>query len=54
MTPYIAAAHPAWVNEEDKIISFHQVDGYEPVVFEQCSSFTAFILQMIEQHFKFQ
>lgn len=49
-----AAVHAVWICEEDKIVSFHSVDGYEKIVFDQYSSFVAFILNMEEQHFRFQ
>lgn len=55
MTNCIDAAHCVWVNEQDKIVSFHPVDeNYNPIGFEEYSSFIAFVLQMTEQHFRFQ
>lgn len=43
-----------WVSEEEKIVSFHAVDGYALINFEQYTNFVAFILHMGEQSFRFQ
>lgn len=47
-------ARTVWVSEEEKVVSFHAVDGYAFINFDQYTSFVAFILHMGEQSFRFQ
>lgn len=54
MVNCVDRARTVWVSEEEKIVSFHAVDGYASIDFVQYTSFVAFILHMGEQSFRFQ
>jgi hypothetical protein len=54
MAKCVDTVRTVWVSEEEKIISFHAVDGYVSIDFDRYTSFVAFILYMGEQRFRFQ
>lgn len=43
-----------WINEEDKIISFHKVPGYEELKIKRTDYFSGVFQGYIEKSFRFQ
>lgn len=43
-----------WINDELKIVSFHQVEGYELVTFLTWEFYTQRILELGGQGYRFQ
>lgn len=54
MANCVEVVQAVWVNETEKIVSFHEVDGYKLFPFTQHAQFVAFIMRMTELHFRFQ
>ena len=46
--------HTVWVEEEDRIASFHAVDSYEQKTFSCHDYFVKFLLSLQERGFRFQ
>lgn len=42
-----------WVNVEQKIVSFHSVDGHDCIYFQKREHFLSYILGLSEQGFRF-
>lgn len=43
-----------WLNEQDRIASFHQVDGYEKQTFNTHDFFMKFLHSLQERGYRFQ
>lgn len=46
--------HIVWLNEQDRIASFHAVDGYESQTFSCHEFFMTFLHALQERGFRFQ
>ena len=44
--------HVCWVNEEERILSFHQEPGYERKVFRNKEDFQSFYITLISSGYK--
>lgn len=46
--------HTVWMKEEDRIASFHAVDGYKQKAFSCHDCFVKFLISLQERGFRFQ
>ena len=53
-TQTLAGPHTVWLDEKDKIASFHCVDGYDRKDFEQYDFFIHFLLSLPGRGYRFQ
>lgn len=46
--------HTIWVNEQDRIASFHLVEGYQAHSFQNMDFFLDYVYSLQERGFRFQ
>ena len=50
----ISDVHYVWINEVERIVSFHEIDGYEKRLIRGRDTYIAFLQRMQEQGYRFQ
>lgn len=50
----VSDTHRVWINEAERIVSFHEIEGYEIRLIQGRDAYLFFLQRMQEQGYRFQ